>query len=349
MTNTKNKLPEQYRGILYGCILFASILLIAGCYSSPSQIKPTEWAGQLDIAYPPERFIAQIGFGNDRENAMTNALAAISRYFTSEVSSSTNLSEKYSQTNGGAITELFVSDEIFVNSETQLFMVQFDENIWINPSTKETGILALINRDNAWAIYEPRLRSKIEPFMRVFQEAAKYSDPIRRYLIYQNAMSNIAEDMQDALTFAHILHPSEAEKYDIVQTSLDAVLYHAQEALDKITLLVKCSDDSNNLIQNSINRVLSSHGIKLVNDEVLSSNWCDAKIFQNREDLLAGTFFKPAVDISIYGAGGVLFSCNMLVQERRGARDPDIAKRRAYEELSKVIEDSLWDKFIQKE
>jgi hypothetical protein len=61
---------------------------------------PPDWAKDLDAEYPQDRYIAQTGNGVDRRDAENSALAAISRYFISEVQNSFTGAELTPQQDG---------------------------------------------------------------------------------------------------------------------------------------------------------------------------------------------------------------------------------------------------------
>jgi hypothetical protein len=63
--------------------------------------------------------------------------------------------------------------------------------------------------------------------------------------------------------------------------------------------------------------------------------------------LPAGTFYTPAVRISITGtSGSPLFSCTIGVQERVGAVNPDVAKNRGYTALAGLIRKSFHGELV---
>jgi hypothetical protein len=237
---------------------------------------------------------------------------------------------------------------VLVNSETKLFTIRYDSNIWKNPSTAEIEALAYINRNEAWKVFEPRLRSRSGPFMAAWDTAENTGDPIKAWYACLGAAKLLENDNADIpamLDFGDTLNPSKMSVFKPLREALANLSDEAAKDKGKIALFIKLSDDSQNQIANAIGKAFSDQGFKLVNDEALSSNGVVAKVNPNKEVLEAGTFYTPSIEITIYGGGGAIFTWNGSVTERRGAFKADIAKRRAYGDLAKVIHNGLWDAF----
>jgi hypothetical protein len=84
------------------------------CATAPE--PPPDWKLDPQTAYPDSRYIARHGQGPTRNAAETAALAAISRYFTSEVEASSGYSQTESTVNGRTASSGYTEDSAFVRS-----------------------------------------------------------------------------------------------------------------------------------------------------------------------------------------------------------------------------------------
>jgi hypothetical protein len=298
----------------------------------------------LSSAYPPRQYIAMRGTGGTQEEAEAAALAALGRYFSSEVTSRTAASESLVSADGGVAARRAVRSDVFVNSETKLFSVRYAE-AWKNPATGAVETAAYIDRDEAWAVYRPRVEASVAPFRAAVRSAESTSDPIRQYYLYRNASRAVPEDFTETIAFAYALNPAKAAEYDALRDAAGEAAQRAENARDKIALYITCKNDSNGAARAAIEKAFSGHGFKITPDESLSTNWIEADIEPNEEKLEAGTFYTPRLSLTLYGSGGAIFTWNGAVPERHGAKNPDIARRRAWAALADVVGGELWEKF----
>jgi hypothetical protein len=189
------------------------------------------------------------------------------------------------------------------------------------------------------------VKAKTEPFMLFYREAEHSNDPIRQYFLYDIAAKNIPKDALNMIFFAIALHPEKAVEFNDARAAVLRCQFNINKAKSSIALFVKCSDDIDNLIYNSVAKSFSDNGMKVVSIEGLSSNWCEITVSENKQVLRAGTFLTPSANITVYGSGGALFSWNGGIGERIGATNPDIAKRRAFSALAEEITKTMWNKF----
>jgi len=304
---------------------------------------PPEWARSMESVYPGERFIAVTGRGMNRQAAETAALAGIARYFQSEVRSQTASSVSSTSGNGAAAMSRSLSEETFVNSEVSLFAVRYT-NAWRDSAAKEYVCAAYIDRDEAWGIYEPRLRSLAGPFTAAFEAAAVESDPLLQMKRYQSAARLAGGELAVALDFAQALAPERAAAFDGVRRALAGAAQKAADAKAKTALVVRCDGDMDGIIAGAITAAFSGGGFRVIRDEALSTNWAEARIDGGEQTLEAGTFYTPHLTVTVYGGGGAVFTWTTGAA-RQGARDPSIAQRRAWTALAEEVKRGLWAAF----
>ena len=125
------------------CLLLAAaaVYSLFGCATTGN--TPPEWiTGGIDAVYPRSQFIAQEGRGKTRKDGETNALAALSYYFITEVETSAQSSQSLSTGTGtGVRSSANVNTATFVKSNTSLFAVRYSAPYY-DARTKEYSVIA---------------------------------------------------------------------------------------------------------------------------------------------------------------------------------------------------------------
>jgi hypothetical protein len=312
----------------------------------PPKSSAPEWTVNFDRLYPQDEYISGKGYGASRETAETAALSAISLFFIAEVRSKASSIESYSQQNGVASSSQQEESEIFVQSQADLFAVRYTD-AWLNPDA-EWESAAYIDRDEAWAIYEPQVRLLTAPFMSRYSAAQAESEPLRRYFQY-STLQNLHAEAQifPMLNFAQTLHPRKATVFDEVRTAFAALDRDRDAAKTASTIAVVCVADFENRVSVAVSNAFSAQGFAVQLDENTAAYTCVVTIAENEQTTDSGTFYMPAIHITLMGASGAsLFTWNRSL-ERVGARGADVAKRRAYTAAAAAIQESLFTDFVR--
>jgi hypothetical protein len=231
-----------------------------------------------------------------------------------------------------------LSEETFVESQVSLFAVRYTE-AWRDVVAGEFVCAAYIDREEAWVIYEPRVRSLADSFMAAFAAAEAADDTLRMALQYQAAL-RLAGDLPAALDFAQALLPEKAAAFDTVRRRLAETPQKIVDARAMSPLAVRCDNDHDGIIAGAVTGVFAAGGFQVTGDGK-AAHRVEAKIDEGRQDLQAGTFYTPRLTVTVYGVGGALFTWTVGIT-RQGARDPAIAKRRAWTALAAEVERGLW-------
>jgi hypothetical protein len=325
--------------------LFAALIL-AACVSAPVAHAP-EWARDTEAAYPRDRYIAQKGRGTNGEAAKLSALGAVSGYFQTEIQTVTTLEESYAEQDGHSSQSARLDQNTFLRSQTGLFAVRYAEP-WYNRAAKEWEALAYIDREEAWTIYEPRVREKTGPFWTLFTEAGAEADPLRQYYLYTAALSLAGrEELSPLLDFAQILNPRRAAAFDDLRAALGETGLKAESAKGRVAFYIASDNDMDALLSAAFAAAFTSHAFTVTGDAGVATNHCEARVSENRQDLEAGTFYAPSINVTVTGPGGPLFSYSASVP-RQGARNAEVARRRAYAALAGELERTFYGEFSKK-
>jgi hypothetical protein len=329
-----------------------ALVALASCAGGAAVTQPPSpaaaparpaWARDLESVYPSGRYIAQTGYGATGEAARDAALAAIARYFTSRVEAESGYNSSETQLNGVSTTREYAYDTARVTSQVELAAVRYTEP-WRDADAGNYVCAAYLDRDEAWTVYEPRLRSVTGPFTAAYQAAEAAGDPLRQAYRYPAAARMATADTLAALDFAQILAPDKAKAYDDARRAIAGAAQKGADAKARTALVIHCEDDIDGIIAGAITAAFSGGGFRVTRDEALSTNWAEAVIDGGKQTLEAGTFYTPRLTVTVYGAGGAIFTWTASAA-RQGARDPAIAQRRAWTALAEEVKRGLWAAF----
>jgi hypothetical protein len=294
----------------------------------------------LEAAFPARAYAAARGASERRETVAEAALRELSLYFQTRVSSRTDLSESYLEQDGAASQSIQLEQQTLVQTETRLFAVRYTDP-WQNPLTGLWEAVAYIDRSEAWVIFEPRLASKTAPFMALFQAAESDSEPMRRFFWYRTAASGANEALA-YLDFAQTLNPARAAAFSPVREAIAALPQKLSRARFDAGVRVECPADMDGLVTTALTQALGAEGFPVAAG---AATVCRAVVNEGMEKRDAGTFYNPALTISVAGVtGDALFSLTFTAP-RQSAVNPDIARRRAYAALAGEIQAKFHSEF----
>jgi hypothetical protein len=323
----------------------SSVLFLAFCASEPQSAGDApEWANNLERVYPREAYLTGQGAGKSRAEAEAAALAAIARIFSVEVQNSFTERNSFLSEDGVTRASQELTAETFVRSSVQLFSLRYDGSPWRNPRTKEWETVAYIDREEAWKIYEPRLRASTDAFTAALDAADAADDPLSQYSRYRAVLARPAEEARTALAFAQVLHPEKAKAYASAQNALAGVPAKIQAVLDRVVITVRCGNDFENIISGAIIEAFRRGGFKAAGGGDSGTNRAEAAVEEGKETLKLGPYYTPRLTLTVSGEGKTLFTW-MVIGSRHGAWDGAVAKRQAWNALASQIKESLLREF----
>jgi hypothetical protein len=308
------------------------LILLLSCATAPT---PPDWAvNGPNGVYPQAEYIAQEGWGKNRKDAEINAMAALSRYFVTLVETSARSTQSISQ--GGENPSLIESSaridtNTFVQSTTKLFALRYAAP-WYDTTEKLWRTIAYINREEAWAIFEPQVQQTAASFRAAYNVAEAETEPLKQIFKY-GAAQRMAKDVYSKLDFATIITPQKTAQFNDVRDNLSLLNIRMDEAKSQAPVFVDCENET---IKTIVAAVFSSNGIPVTPEQKQAKYVCAVTITENIQKTEAGTMYTPALTIRINSARETIFSYNARL-ERLGAQNPDIARRRAYNALANHI------------
>jgi hypothetical protein len=319
---------------MYRVLPFVFLRLLCSCVSTKNS-NPPQWVADISAVYPSDKYIAGHGYGQTRQSAENVGLSAISRYFEQHIS--INTTEQVTVSNEGKSTSI-INNETFIKSQTELFAVHYSQP-YLNTSSNEWEIVAYIDREEAWAIFNPKLEQKINSFEQFYFDADNEQDDFQKIISLSRANQFAREnDLERMLNFANILYPQFVSFNSGIRDLLADIPSRIVRVKTLSTFYIECKNDVGNVLYTSISRALE--GFTITQDENKALYICRVELIENTSELKAGIFYKPVITIMVTGKNGsaYLFSREL---NRVGATDPDTAKRRLYSIVAVAIQETF--------
>ena len=313
-------------------IFILSALLLLSCATTP---KTPAWdmsPSAMAQAYPDSRYIAQRGIGTDKASAEADAVAAIARYFNTQVSY--QFEERMRAQND--ITQTDSKSEIIISSYINLFGIRYAHDAYMKD--KQWVTVAYINRNEAWQVYQPRFKQLTDAFILLTNEAENETDPFRKALRLFTAQGYVrTADFQNSEIFGQVLHPirmnSEFANLRSTVSRLPQLLDNARRSA---TIYIECVDDFESMISNAFTQKFTAMCFPVSNSKSTASAVCSITISEGMQTRDMGVFYHPSLQAVISNNAGVLWTFN-IVGERASAVTPDVAKRRAFQGMVEQI------------
>lgn len=286
--------------------ILAFLLFTAAVYAAA---KPPLWYDALETVYPEDRFIAQIGYGKTRQDAEVDALAHIAGFFQTSVSRRIEAQESFISKNGDETREKELTEQISVHSQMNLFAVEYSKP-YADKSIRQTAIVAYIDRNKAWRLYESKMRAYSESFLQQYTAADSRQDPLQKYLLFSAAKES-ANTFLVGYELGMLLAPVPCKaSYSAVNTKVLALKAKINDLKTACMMQVTVTGDSANIIQRKITALLSSEGFALQKQQAPYQVHAEYTAPVNAaKDEYGETFISyPGIEISIEHNDTVIFS-----------------------------------------
>jgi hypothetical protein len=96
--------------------------------------------------------------------------------------------ESYTETNGAVSAERRLDRQTLERFNTELHALRYSEP-WRNPTEKQWEIVAYINRDEGWNVYQPTAKNQAEALISLVTMAESETEPFNAVLRYGIAAS----------------------------------------------------------------------------------------------------------------------------------------------------------------
>jgi hypothetical protein len=292
----------------------------------------------MNAVYPRERFIAYQGRGGSRTQAENAALGVIAGYFESEIIDIQKTAARFVNGQEERLTEA----STIVASQVSLLAVRYAEDAWKDPATGEYVTVAYIDRGEAWTAYRPRAENAANALLILFQKAEEEAEPFTRALRFGGAGQYAAgTEFTAARGFAQTLYPARAaDLFSDADAARATLPERIAVARQNARVYPDCPLDLDGLIRNAAIAAFGTAGFPAANERRDAAVVCEIRVNEGVQERPAGTFYYPELSGVVTGRAGAVFTFTAKA-ETQAARDPALARRRAYTALAQALRDAL--------
>jgi len=289
------------------------------------------------MLFSSSAYIAVRGYGQDAVSAEHNALAGVSRYFSSRIS--VNTAEKTLVTDHGSKSRL--EDVTRILSDTTLFAVRYTKARF-NKEQKNYEVIAYINREEAWQIYAPKVQHAADTFSGLYNRGRQQvSDFMRALFLLQAREVAQSSDLLSMLQFAYALYPESINMFTDIQENLDNLSVMLKNAQAQYSIAIHCINDDKLQIAATVREILTDLGFSVTANQEAARYVCALDLTENKKELPAGIFFTPSISITIFeNQRTPLFSYSKTLS-RIGASMESAAKQRMFHAVITELRNSL--------
>ena len=280
-------------------------LLTTSCISA----KAPDWYEDIENTYPESKYIAQIGYGETRQAAEADAIARISRFFQTNISTNTEVSQAFIANNGNINSNEEINTHIIIESQMKLFAVEYSKP-YFDKSLKQTAIVAYIDRNKAWRIYESKIQTYSDIFLQQYKAAETKHDNLKKYFLLLAAIE-CSHDFMVAYDFGTLINPSKCKKlYGYVNDKVLSLNSEINELKMECTMIITVKGDTSNTIYRKLSSLLSKEGFAIQKQK--APYQVKAEYISNisyAKDEYGETFTSyPGIEVVIENNGVAIFS-----------------------------------------
>lgn len=303
--------------------------------------KTPLWYEDIESMYPEAKYIAQIGYGKDKKTASIDALDNISRFFSTKVSTNVEARTVLSSENEDVSVKRTVDTTTVVKSQIELFAVEYSKP-YFDKKIKQTVVVAYIDREKAWKLYEAKIKSVAEPFSQQYQNAFLQEDKLKRFFLLNKAKL-LANDFLLSYDVALLLYPSKCKLlYGQLNDKASLLDVTINELKMECSMVIVVRNDSSDIIQRKISALLSEKGFSIQKQNgmyhVIVNCVCD--ITAEKDDYSQTFTSYPGIEIFIYNGEKTIFSYSKTCK-KTVAFEKKKNITMSYQRLEKELENSF--------
>lgn len=281
-------------------------------------------------------YIAGKGYGESPTAARQAALGEVAAFFTAKVAVETREMVEVSDNKSSSR----MRQETFVSTQTELFSVRYGEPYYLE-GQKLWECVAYMHRGEAWEIYRQKFEPLVETFASLCRSGAAEADDFFRLLSYSRALALARHNNLSAMqAFAAALYPAGAAVLASSLEGLAELESQIRQTAARCSVSVVCHQDSGGLVRGAVSGRLEELGLAVAEGEAAAVYRCDVVVEENVQQLAAGSFYTPEIRISIGDGRRSVYTQSISVR-RVGARNPDVARQRAYKAMAEEVKKSF--------
>ena len=309
--------------------LLSAVLWFFLCFPLQGQERGLQFLNHPD-------YIAGKGYGESPAAARQAALGEVAAFFTAKVATETREMVEVSDSKSSSR----MRQETFVSTQTELFSVRYGEPYYLE-GQKLWECVAYMHRGEAWEIYRQKFEPLVETFASLYRSGVAEADDFSQLLSYSRALDFAHHNNLSAMqAFAAALYPAGAAVLASSLEGLAELESQIRQTAARCSVSVVCHQDSGGLVRGAVSGRLEEMGLAVAEGEAAAVYHCDVVVEENVQQLAAGSFYTPEIRISI-GDGRRSVHTQSISVRRVGARNPDVARQRAYKAMAEEVKKSF--------
>lgn len=315
------------------------LIIVAFTINAFAKTKEPEWVQNHKKVYPNSEYLAQRGSGTSAEKARTDATAALSRYFQTNVSA--NLSTTMSSVTSGESVEenTVVVDDVNVQSQVDFFGLEYTEPYYHKPE-KKWYCVVYMNRAEAWENYRPQIEISRNSFNSLYKNLTRETDSFTRLSLCRKVWE-AAKELLQKLEYGRIISPKEEAAYQDERDRISQIPVLFEESRQNCSIYLRIDRDYNRTISAALSAAFRDCGFRVTKTEEDANYTAEVSVDDNifGENPLS---IKPDVSLKVTGkTGKTVYSYERAAKEKAVGYTLESARKKAYPKLAKEIEDAV--------
>lgn len=324
-----------------------AILVFILCTSvfAAKALPMPDWVQNYKTVYPSKKYLAQRGTGDTAEKAMTDATAALSRYFQTNVNANlsttmTSLSVNTGSKKGSSLEEsVLVVDEVNVQSQVDFFGLEYTDPYYVKKE-KKWYCVVYMDRSEAFTQYKPQIDISRNAFNNYYKKLVKEEDYFTRIGMCTKAWS-FAEELLKKLEYARIIDAAKEAEYQKERDLISEIPVILQDAKENCSVFIKVEGDYGRIISTSLSSVFSDSDFSVTKNEA-EANYTAEVTVENNEAGSDPLSIKPGVNIKLMNRScKTVFSYEIIAEKKTVSFTLEGAQKKAYPVLAKELEEAV--------
>lgn len=308
------------------CLLFSAI----------AKPKTPTWMKDVELEYPTAKYVAEKGYGTTQQEAENDAVSRIARYFESNIQTTTSTSQTVVQKNDDFTEQSVFDEKAIISSNVKLFTVKFTDP-YFDSKTKTYYSVAFIDRDLSFNILKPQMDKLAKAFSSFYDLAQQEEDTLYKCKLLKQSQESEAEFLAQ-YAFLQLLNSKKAVIYSDIANKLSTINSEIAVLLPECTMTVIVENDLSNTVLAATKTAFAKLGYPIKSEG--GKYLVTIIIGLDEQEMTKGTFYYPDINISVTSDDKIIANLGKI-GDRVGASKPEVAKKRAYQQIQKIITEEL--------
>lgn len=335
--------------------IFVSFFLFSVVYVFAAQ---PQWLSDLESVYPDAKYLAAVCSGKTEKEAKENAMAEITSYFGSSVSSkvTANTSAVQFNINGSETTQKTksVNENITIEyADTKLYGLEYAESYY-DKKSKCYFSLAFINRQKVTNQLLPKIENLKLDFENFYDmaQAEINTEPFSAFKNL-NLASSKGKELESYIEYLRVINLAQTKNYQTVSKKIINCKKQIENCKNNCVFFINFDGDEENIITNVIKSSFGKYKF-IFCDNIEAANYLIVVTAKDNEQIEEnfGTVVyteNPTIYFSLLNknTSSVVYSETSAVKQKQSAISRNAARKKCYTEIATNLKLKI-EKYLQK-